>query len=95
MSAAEDLEGDVGIGARDKDSDARLAIDRHGATLDFIDDLGGNPVADEMGLRDLRFAPIGVGRDHNRFGMQLGVGHAGAVPVGGRREPAAQPNRIV
>jgi len=95
MSAVEDLAGDFGVGGRDKDSDAHFTIDRHGSTLDFIDDLGGNPVADEMGLRDLRFAPIGVGRDHNRFRMQLGVGHVSAVPVGGRLEPPVRPNRIV
>jgi len=95
MSAVENLAGDFGVSGRDQDSDAHLSIDRHGATRDFIDDLGVNPVADEMGLRDLRFAPIGVGRDHNRFGMQLGVGHASAVPVGGRLQSPARPNRIL
>jgi len=95
VSAVENLAGDFRVGRRDKNSDAHFTVDRHGSTLDFIDDLGGNPVAEEMGLRDLRFAPIGVGRDHNRFRMQLGVGHASAVPVGGRLEPPARPNRIV
>jgi len=82
-SDVEDLSGEFGVDGGHQDSDAHLTADRHGAALDFVDDLGVNPVGNEVGLRDLRFAAFAVGGDHDRFGMQLGVGHASTVPMGG------------